>query len=257
MAITRSKAKGQQAADKKKSKTNALPRASEGASQDTGQKLKLWRRNAQCNADENTDNEPRTLLTLPGEIRNFIYRAVLVKDNHITISAAYPPKEPALLRTCRTIRSEARMIWYSENDFRVIDRHQSIAPFLNFFRAHNLKEFYPKFYPTRVQGRGCIRFDDILIYIKAWYMEEILFKPSTRDCYCPDPRGYCKAVGHRLWDIAQLLKASNMSWENAKAVLDNAGELAMSEPGSDFKTEEMESCCTRMPEGWNMSQFEH
>ena len=63
-----------------------------------------------------------SLLGLPREIKNTIYRLVLVHaDDPIFIESASsttkPPGEPGILRTCRTIRSETLRIYYMENSF--------------------------------------------------------------------------------------------------------------------------------------------
>lgn len=63
-------------------------------------------------------HERASLLTLPPELRNSIYRYVLVprgsfmitKDNYM---------QPPLLRTCRQLRQEASGIYYEENYFKI------------------------------------------------------------------------------------------------------------------------------------------
>ena len=56
------------------------------------------------------------LLSLPGELRNRIYRAALVSDRTIEIDKArWSTHQPALLKTCRTIRAEAYRLFYIEN----------------------------------------------------------------------------------------------------------------------------------------------
>ncbi|KAK5676041.1 hypothetical protein LTS10_011330 [Elasticomyces elasticus] len=62
-----------------------------------------------------------TLLTIPPEMRNRIYREALVQGN-IYMSRCCPffgplPDEPALLSVCHQIREEALSIYYCENKF--------------------------------------------------------------------------------------------------------------------------------------------
>lgn len=58
------------------------------------------------------------LCTLPGELRNRIYRLVLVQSSVILdVKILSTPTEPALLATCQRIRKEALNIFYSENTF--------------------------------------------------------------------------------------------------------------------------------------------
>ena len=59
------------------------------------------------------------LLELPGEIRNRIYRFVLVCDNRIEVHAG-APLEPALLSVCREVRTEAIKLFYVENKFTLV-----------------------------------------------------------------------------------------------------------------------------------------
>ena len=60
---------------------------------------------------------PQThLLGLPGELRNRIYRYVLVSDETIHIDPDCF-QQPALLRTCTQVRNETSSIYYKENDF--------------------------------------------------------------------------------------------------------------------------------------------
>lgn len=59
-----------------------------------------------------------TLLGIPPELRNHIYRYALVQDSGIQVSAQ-ERLQPALLRTCRQTRKEASSIFYEENTFEV------------------------------------------------------------------------------------------------------------------------------------------
>ncbi|KAK5731999.1 hypothetical protein LTR17_010952 [Elasticomyces elasticus] len=64
-----------------------------------------------------------TLLTIPPEMRNRIYREALLEGS-ICVCSAFGllrslPDEPALLRVCHQIREEAMSIYYCENKFSV------------------------------------------------------------------------------------------------------------------------------------------
>ena len=70
--------------------------------------------------------EGSPLLDLAAELRNEIWRLVLVEDNTIDIGTTAPscleekpPAEPALLTACKQVREEAVGIYYSENTFRM------------------------------------------------------------------------------------------------------------------------------------------
>ncbi|KAK0336000.1 hypothetical protein LTR91_019827 [Friedmanniomyces endolithicus] len=63
---------------------------------------------------------PNILMTLPPELRNIIYEAVLVvKDDYVRICCHDDPpwQEPPLLCVSKTIRAEASSIYYKGNDF--------------------------------------------------------------------------------------------------------------------------------------------
>lgn len=57
-------------------------------------------------------------LSLPGEIRNNIYRYALVSPKTYTVKLQFPPSDTALLRVNRQIYCEASSIFYHENCFR-------------------------------------------------------------------------------------------------------------------------------------------
>ena len=53
---------------------------------------------------------PPSLLTIPAELRNEIYRLTMISNEQIKITASY--REPALLSVCPQIRDEATPIHY-------------------------------------------------------------------------------------------------------------------------------------------------
>ena len=61
---------------------------------------------------------PANFLTIPGELRNKIYRIALVSDGKIVVAKGQFV-EPLLLRTCRQIRTEATKIYYLENEWTI------------------------------------------------------------------------------------------------------------------------------------------
>ena len=59
------------------------------------------------------------LSKLPGEIRNSIYRLVLVSSNTIIIKASTIRRQRSVLQTCHQVREEASKIYYGENTFTI------------------------------------------------------------------------------------------------------------------------------------------
>ena len=68
---------------------------------------------------------PLSLLALPPEIRNTIYREVLVPTVDILITRKVIERETALLKVCHQIREEASSIFYGENKFKDWRRSQA------------------------------------------------------------------------------------------------------------------------------------
>jgi hypothetical protein len=64
----------------------------------------------------NAQNSP--LLKLPGEIRNNIYRLVLVSSKTVPVKPSLC-RQRSLLQTCYQLRDEASKIYYSENTFSI------------------------------------------------------------------------------------------------------------------------------------------
>ena len=85
--------------------------------------------------DENARNSP--LLSLPGEIRNKIYRLVLVSDPDwaITIKPAHMRRQRSLLKTCYQIREEASQIYYGENIFLTTSLNADLFHTTRFLRS--------------------------------------------------------------------------------------------------------------------------
>lgn len=54
---------------------------------------------------------------LPGELRNKIWRDLLVSPEPVDVTNRTHATEPAILATCQQVRQEATSIYYSENTF--------------------------------------------------------------------------------------------------------------------------------------------
>jgi hypothetical protein len=63
---------------------------------------------------------PKSLLGLPAELRNRIYRFAVSADGRIPITTSAGFTEPPLLLTSKAIRQEAIGIYYLENDFDLV-----------------------------------------------------------------------------------------------------------------------------------------
>ena len=65
-----------------------------------------------------TATNAANFLTIPGELRNKIYRLALISADRILIAKGQF-EEPSLLLACRQIRTEATTIYYLENVWRI------------------------------------------------------------------------------------------------------------------------------------------
>lgn len=75
-----------------------------------------------------TSSSKTSLLCLPGELRNCIYRATFADPavNVAVTSCVFP--EPALLSVCKQIRAEASPIFYAERTFQVNNQNYDSTP---------------------------------------------------------------------------------------------------------------------------------
>lgn len=155
--------------------------------------------------EPSTMSRPVGLFDLPGELKNAIYRFALVETQHLDITTKSIPLEPALLRTCRVIRQEARSIFYLENTFRILSHNGDMVPVLKFCAQHHLIEDGIRILVTRenLSSRddfGSSKLDNEIDYIGAWYSREVLMHPcQTNSHYVKDGRLRSPGVRHRLW----------------------------------------------------------
>ncbi|WPA97280.1 uncharacterized protein RHO25_001889 [Cercospora beticola] len=69
-------------------------------------------------------------LDLPADLRNIIYEYSLLQSDRIQITPGL--KQPALLATCRQIRSETRLMWFWRNKFTYTAVNCNIRPLYAF-----------------------------------------------------------------------------------------------------------------------------
>ena len=86
-------------------------------------------RSKKANTSTSIKSSEPNLFTIPGELRNAIYRYVLVEDEQDEIQIDDSNHvQPALLRTNAQIREEASKIYYEENRFVVKICDLKLAP---------------------------------------------------------------------------------------------------------------------------------
>ena len=120
--------------------------------------------------NQSTENEISaqltcTLLALPAEIRNHIYRHVAVWPTPVQLTAMpnqdaidtlrYYPKLPPLILACRTTNEEVKSIYYEENTFHFVEyalRYERIRKFKQ--RAGKYLNKIPAIVISRAFGVG-------------------------------------------------------------------------------------------------------
>lgn len=85
-----------------------------------GQGVRKWQKLSACDKVFVGRKLQRRLLTLPPELRNQIWREVLLFPAPLLVNGPSGPlMQPGLLRVSKALRQEASGIWYMENEFIV------------------------------------------------------------------------------------------------------------------------------------------
>lgn len=173
-----------------------------------------------------TDQEPAeqaSLLGMPPEIRNRIYREVLVDyDDYISLydeRLEFPDfvrkgntRQPGLLRSCKQVRQEALPIFLQENRFSTWIREGKLEPHLEHW-----------FWKTKVRSIAVthdIKWNNVKIWLKA-YWDGRLGDDVYREVFSYYDEPIYK-VCLNAYEIARLLKG--IRWQVVDAVLDEFAE---------------------------------
>lgn len=156
-----------------------------------------------------------SLLTLPPEMRNRIYRFTLVDDvQPIPMPAAATeswPAEPALLQTCSQIRFEASSIYYKENKFSIHIANNDAARYIKRCKSS----------PARRNSEhglvldGAANWANLEGWVQAWWRCE---------CDLPIPAPEQEGQGEGLhWVVRLVVKLggydAEMPWETVKGMI--------------------------------------
>ena len=155
-----------------------------------------------------------TLLSLPPEMRNPIYRFALVESQDVMIREEYnedgllpPPQEPALLFACRQIRDEALEIYWQENTFRV--------------EVENLNAFFYKRWTRKSVTRYHSNHSFSLTGNTDWWcLKDWLKSVYHSNCHGFDSENSNRdmAGGAHLFDVVANMRG-NYSWRQVNEVL--------------------------------------
>ncbi|KAK4498049.1 hypothetical protein PRZ48_010705 [Zasmidium cellare] len=162
------------------------------------------------------------LFRLSAELRNRIYRDVLVEDDEIPIDTRGDPEgagtadrfaQPGVLRTCRQIRSEAASIYYLENQFGFelvgVDAGKLIAFCKQASPYWRQSDILQVFVPWQSGDWG-----NLVEWLQAHYENRA---PS---CSCEDDLNCGGCLVSRMFELVEVLDpAREMRWEGVEKVL--------------------------------------
>ncbi|KAI7535771.1 hypothetical protein KC331_g11853 [Hortaea werneckii] len=191
---------------------NGSGKKRKGTHKSQGPKRKKQRKVLKTNADITTQAH---LLTIPGELRNIIYRLVLLSDDRIKIDKRHR-KMPPLLRTCQQIYAEARSIYFGENSFQVTVRHlRPIIP-----RRHWILS-------TKMQGDlkikliGKFDWENLMSWLACYHR----YKGAYLGCFRPLEPSAHKRLDHVTCAFSIVDRMFKTKWQDVRAVLDEYREV--------------------------------
>ncbi|KAJ9635226.1 hypothetical protein H2201_003240 [Coniosporium apollinis] len=182
------------------------------------------------------------LMRLPGELRNEIYRLVLVKKKTLRVTKDSIPKQPQLTRVSRQIRKEAISIFYRENEFMVHAWGYDISHehmWLSKIGPENAKllslpngdiniSYYFRRAKSLQKGRRCL--DNLLLWLEGYYLGKPFYGRTNRSEVEREDRTDPMRIFLELFDAADELRAACVPWARAKRVLCSMAEVAECRP---------------------------
>ncbi|KXT13886.1 hypothetical protein AC579_2644 [Pseudocercospora musae] len=111
-----------------------------------------------------------SLLGLPAELLNRIYREVLVCNFKISILAVNKPQYPSLITTCRKTYRESRLIYLEENKFSLYSYDYKMPmprqPTSHWIWHSEATRF--------VVYQGSLNWTNLMAWVKLWYEDRAL-----------------------------------------------------------------------------------
>lgn len=151
------------------------------------------------------------LLTLPGELRNVIYRLVLLSDKRIKIDKTHR-KMPSLLRTCQQIYAEARSIYFGENSFQVTVRHlRPIIP-----RRHWILSTKKMRVDLCINLIGKFDWENLMSWLACYHR----YKGAYLGCFRGRESSARRRLDHVTCAFSIVDRMFKTKWQDVRAVLD-------------------------------------
>lgn len=161
------------------------------------------------------------LLSIPAEIRNRIYRMVLVKGDWTRVKVnAPPPKDPALLQTCRQIRAKSIELYYKENDFLFHIAKFDASKYIAWRKLSKYRKKHGVFFWISSSRN----WSNLLQWLKAWwYSEADCVKPADD---ASESGRRADAIATRLFSmVARMETIPDMKWAQVESMLEDVHEV--------------------------------
>lgn len=181
-----------------------------------------------------TPTGPCHLLELPAELRNSIYRYVLLgywknwmedQTRPIVDIEDHDFEQPSLLRTCRQIRSEASPIYYLQTHFyltihnfdpEIVHRlHRQMVRYWSNSDNQLQNKFKHRCLVTSGPGFG---WNNLMAWLKLYYDGEVSY-PKLCDCGWDDE--ICCAAQHAF---VMVKKLASSPWEVVKTLQESTSQ---------------------------------
>lgn len=172
---------------------------------------------------ENESPYPRaSLLGLPAELLNRIYRSVLVENFKIAILEMNKPQYPSLITTCRKTYQESRLIYLEENTFEIYCFDYKVPMPLNTSSHWILHPTANRF----LVYSGSMNWKNLKEWVKLWHEGRVTSAPkwSQSDRLMPKfgTRVFrvAEAVGKVEWSVMErVIEEVRMSLEDVGVFL--------------------------------------
>ncbi|KAI7361076.1 hypothetical protein KC354_g8359 [Hortaea werneckii] len=155
------------------------------------------------------------LLKIPGELRNVIYRLVLLCDERIKINKRHR-KMPPLLRTCQQVYAEARSIYFGENSFGVTVRH--LRPIVS--RHHWVVGSDTNLMDVNLKLIGKFDWENLMSWLRRYHRS----KGAYFGCFRDHKSLVRKRHNHVTCAFKIVHRMLKIKWHDVRTVLDEYRE---------------------------------
>lgn len=159
------------------------------------------------------------LLSIPGELRNRIYRLAIIEPDSIIIDrTSWASHQPALLKTCKQIRVEALPLFYVESKISADIHHWNPVAkdrVNRLMMSYNIKSPHVYYYFS-----GLPNWTNLLAWLKAVYEERA---EGIATCVGEQKPLHRKTIGVMFLMVSKA--RGNIPWSDLVELLDAQREL--------------------------------